>query len=110
MGKNLAFKNLFWASIIINLVEIILIATLKNFLPPVLPLFYGRPTGGTQLTSLFGFLIAPLAALLLTVVNLIVSSRIRDEFLKKILAVSALAGTILILITITKIIFLVGLF
>jgi hypothetical protein len=110
MGKNLTFKNLFWASIIINLVEIILIATLRKFLPPVLPLFYGRPAGVTQLTNVFGFLIAPASALLLTIVNLIVSSQIKDEFLKKILAVSTLMGTFLVLITIIKIIFLVGLF
>jgi hypothetical protein len=110
MGKKPAFKNLFLASIIINLIEAAAIIALKNFLPPLLPLFYGRPTGGTQLTSTFGLMIAPGIAILLTVANLIVSSVVKDEFLKKILAISALAVTVLVLITVTKIIFLIGLF
>ena len=110
MGKNPAFKNLFLASITINLIEVITVFALRNFLPPLLPLFYGRPSGGTELTSTFGLMIAPAAALLLTVANLIASSLVKDEFLKKILAISALAVSALVLITVAKIIFLVGLF
>lgn len=110
MAKNLAFKNLFLASVVIDVVTSLAIVILKNFLPPVLPLFFGLPTGETQLVGHLGLLIAPAAAFLLTILNLNVSLLIKDQFLKKILAVSALVVSVLIVITIVKIILLVGFF
>jgi len=110
MWKKVAFKNLFLASVVIDVVAALAVVILENFLPPVLPLFFGLPTGETQLVGRLGLLIAPAAAFLLTILNLNVSLLTHDQFLKKILAVSALVVSVLIVITILKIILLVGFF
>src|SRR5450830_1860522 len=110
MRKKIVFKDVFFAAIAIDVVVILAIIVTKNLLPPVLPLFYGLPAGQTQLTSTYGFLIAPVTALLITILNLIVSLSVKDDFLKKVLAISAFAVSFLTVITVSKIIFLVGLF
>lgn len=110
MGKKIVFKNFFFVAIIIDVLTVLAIIILKDFLPPRVPLFYGRPVGETQLTSTLGFLIAPISAFLLTLVNLIVSFWVKDYFLKKVIAVSTLTISILTAITVFKIILLVGFF
>ena len=110
MWKKLDFKNLFFVAVIINVVAILAVIILKSFLPPLVPLFYGRPAGEAQLTNTIGLLIAPAAAFLLTMLNLSISFWVKDEFLKKILAISALVISVLTAITIVKIISLVGFF
>jgi len=110
MEKKLSFKNLYFIAIIINVVAILAIIILKSFLPPLVPLFYGEPAGEAQLTNTFGLLIAPAVAFLLTILNLSVSFWVKDEFLKKILAISTLVISVLTAITMVKIILLVGFF
>ena len=104
------YRNFFLAAIIINIGVLLSLILLKNFLPPLVPLYYGRPMGEAQLTNTFGLLIAPGISLLVTVLNLCLSLWVRDDFLKKLLAVSAIVISTLTAITITKIILLVGFF
>ena len=110
MWKKIAFKNFFFVAIIINILAVIAIIILKDFLPPRLPLFYGRPVGETQLVGTLGLLVAPAASFLITMLNLVVSFSIKDDFLKRIIAVATLTISILTAITILKIILLVGFF
>jgi len=110
MWKKVPYRNFFLAAIIINIGVLLSLILLKNFLPPLVPLYYGRPMGEAQLTNTFGLLIAPGISLLVTVLNLCLSLWVRDDFLKKLLAVSAIVISTLTAITITKIILLVGFF
>ncbi len=77
-------------------------------MPPLAPLFYGRPVGEAQLTNSLGLLIAPGTSFLITVLNLFLSLWTKDDFLKKLLAVSTIVISVLTAITVTKIILLVG--
>lgn len=108
--KETPFKGYFYAALIINFILIAMPFALKDFLPPLLPLFYQRPVGESQLISTFGLAIAPGISLVITITNTILSFTTKDIFLKKMLAVVALIVSILTAITIIKIVFLVGFF
>jgi hypothetical protein len=110
MWKKVAYRNYFLAAIIINVGVLLSLVLFRNFLPPLAPLFYGRPIGETQLTTTFGLLIAPGVSLLVTALNLCLSLWTKDAFIKKLLAISAIVISILMAITITKIVLLVGFF
>jgi len=104
------FKSLASSSFAINLALILIVVLLKDILPPEVPLFYGKPVGEMQLTSALGLLIAPIAAIFITVINIALNFWVRDLFAKKILIISAFFVSVLTAITILKIIFLVGFF
>lgn len=108
--KRLRFPNFFVAAGVLNLLTVISILVLKGFLPPVVPLMYGRPAGAEQLTQTLFLLIVPGVSLLLSGVNVFISSSSKDDFIKKFLAVASLAVSAMATITITKIILLVGFF
>lgn len=110
MWKKLIYRNYFLSAIIINLTTALSLIFLRGYLPPLAPLFYGRPAGTAQLTSTLGLLIAPSVSFLVSVLNLGISILVKDDFLKKILAISSLIISLLTTITIIKIIFLVGFF
>ena len=104
------FRNYFLTAIIINLVVLLSLVLLKSFLPPLAPLFYGRPAGEAQLTNTFGLLIAPGVSLLIIAINLLLSIWAKDDFIKKLLAISTIVISVLTAITIIKIVLLVGFF
>lgn len=82
----------------------------RTNLPPKVPLLYGQPAGEGQLVPTLGLLVAPGVSLAIILINTVVGFFIKDKFLKKALAVSALFMSILTTITVLKIIFLVGSF
>lgn len=84
------------------------IAATYNNLPPVIPLFFGRPGGSGQLIATAGLFIAPGAALIITLMNTVLAVYLKDDFLKKIMAVSSFFISLLAMITVVKIILLVG--
>lgn len=104
------FKSCVYASFAISLLLGAGILIIQNNLPPSLPLFYGKPVGEAELTSVTGFLIAPAASFLITLVNTLLSFTFKDVFIKKILILSSFLVTLLITITLIKIITLVGFF
>lgn len=104
------FRNYFLAAIIINVGVFLSLMFLWNFLPPLAPLFYGRPVGEAQLTKTLGLFLAPGTSLLITVLNLSLSFWVKDSFFRKLLAVAAIVVAVLTAITIVKIIVLVGFF
>lgn len=110
MWKKVTYRNYFLAAIIINICVVILFLLLKGFLPPLTPLFYGKPVGELQLTSTFGLLITPGVSFLITVLNILLSLWVKDDFLKKILAITTIIVSLLVAITTVKIIFLIGFF
>jgi hypothetical protein len=110
MWKKVPYRNFFLAAIIINIGVALSLTLLSSILPPLAPLLYGRPAGEAQLTKTLGLFIAPGTSLLITMLNLGLSLWVKDDFLKKLLAVSTIVISILTAITITKIILLVGFF
>ena len=108
--KSLPLRNLYYLALIIDIGTGVAIVALENYLPPVVPLFYGLPVGQDQLTSTFGLLIAPAVSALIAVINFLISFWVRDSFLRKVLAISSIILSILTTITVIKIIFLVGFF
>jgi hypothetical protein len=110
MWKNLPYKGCIYFSIILNAVSVIFILVLKRILPPVVPLFYGLPAGADQLTSNLGLLLAPATGFAITAVNVFISNMTRDIFLRRALIISSAFASILLAITVIKIVFLVGFF
>lgn len=100
-----------YTSIAINLVVILFVLIAKNFLPPVVPLFYGKAVGEQQLIASLGLTIPPLVSLLITAINFSINRWfIKDLFLKNALLIASVFTSILSAITVLRIIFLVGLF
>jgi hypothetical protein len=90
MWKKITYRNYFLASIIINIGVALLLILLKSYIPPMTPLFYGKPVGEAQLTYYPGLFIAPGVSLLIALINLFLSFLIKDDFLRKTLAISGI--------------------
>ncbi|MGA2910430.1 MAG: hypothetical protein ABSE04_01330 [Candidatus Microgenomates bacterium] len=110
MWKKIVFNNYFLAAFILNAISLLVPIVLRSFLPPVVPLFYGRPVGEGQLTTSLGLVIAPAVSILITIINLFLNLWTKDVFLKRVLAASALVISVVTVITVIKIVLLVGFF
>ena len=104
------FFKLFYTSLIINVVSVVGIFFIKNRLPPQLPLFYGLPEGKEQLTSQLGLIIAPFSAMAIVLTNAVISSFLKNKFLRKTLIIVGFAVSLLALVTTAQIILLIGAF
>lgn len=98
------------ASLIICFFLILAVTILQGFLPPQIPLFFGAPIGENQLVSSWGLITAPVFALAITIANTFIASKIEDDFTQKILVTASLFISILVFITVVRIIFLIGSF
>ena len=107
---SLPFSNWVYASFVINLVVIAFVLTVRRWLPPQVPLFYGMAEGEGQLSRSIFLPIPSIAAIVVSIVNIFISLAVKDTFIKKILIVAGLAATFLATITVVKIVFLVGSF
>ncbi|MCL4382848.1 hypothetical protein M1545_03600 [Patescibacteria group bacterium] len=104
------FKNFVLASVVVNIVIILFIALGQGFLPPEVPLFYGMPEGQMQVSSKWFLLMPSSLALVFIVINLVISSFVKekDDFLKRVLILGAITMTLFSIVTTVKIFFLVG--
>jgi hypothetical protein len=110
MWKNLPYKGCIYLSVCLNAVSVVIIFILRGALPPIVPLFYGLPGGTEQLTPTLGLLLAPATGLIITGINVFISTFNKDVFLKKSLVISSAFISLLLTITVVKIILLVGFF
>ena len=78
-------------------------------LPPLVPLWYGKPWGADRLAHPLWLLLLPVASLIILIINTIASRTITRDMLifSQILAATALLVSILSLVTLAKIVFLV---
>src|SRR5579859_4073122 len=106
--KTGSFQKIAVICIIVNTLTILAILLLKNSLPPVVPLFYGLPVSLDELTTNIGLAIPPLISICLIIINTIIARSTNDAFLEKIFMGLIVAISALSLITIVKIITLVG--
>jgi hypothetical protein len=108
--KKVVFHNFFLAAGVISIIAAIGIIAAKKFLPPVVPLFFGKPSGEEQLASFWFLFLVPAVSILISGLNLFINVRAKELFTKKILAVSSLIISIMSAVTVFKIIILVGFF
>lgn len=108
--KDLPFKGYLYASLVLIVFTLAVILIARNFLPPVVPLLYGRPEGAGQLVNSLGLLIAPAATFVIALINIILSGIIKQVFIQKVLIISTFLISVLTAITVLKIVFLVGMF
>ncbi len=106
--KNVPFKNFVAAAFLLNIIVILIVLILQNFLPPQVPLFYGLPEGEEQLVSSLMLIVPSAASLLILVINLSISYFLKEDFFKKILVITAIGITIFSLVTTIKIILLIS--
>lgn len=104
-------KLYFWASIFPIMLSFFIgltILLISPLLPPKLPLFYSLPWGEEQLTAPLQFFTIPAISILITLLNLTISSNLHSAQLlfKKILIVSSLLSTLILTITFVKIVFI----
>lgn len=101
-------KKYFTASLVISIASTFLALLAKPFLPPQIPLFYGLPESEEQLSLSLGLCLPGIFSLIILTLNFFLAKTVKDEFLKKTLAVAALIVSVFMIITTVKIIFLVG--
>ena len=106
--KNLPFKNLIALSAVINILVISFVLILRDRLPPEVPLFYGLPRGEDQLAQSLGLVIPSALSLTILVINSILASFVKNDYLGKVLIVSGATTAIFASVTVLKISFLVG--
>jgi len=105
--KNWSVKIIRLSFLLITF-DIAVVLLLQKRLPPEIPLFYGLPEGEDQLTTRLGLLIPAITALIIVLVNLILTRIVDDEFLKKSLIIAGFGVIIFSLATTLKIILLVA--
>jgi hypothetical protein len=110
LWAKVVLKNYVIAGASLSLLSAVLILLFKGILPPQVPLFYGLPVGEARLASTLGFLIAPGVSFLIVIINTLASVFVSDLFYKKTLIISSFFVSILVIITVLKVIFLVGTF
>lgn len=103
-----SIKKPFFVSLVIILLCAVLIGIQWHNLPPEVPLFFSRPWGNLQLAPVI-YLSLPLGlSLLLLLVNLILVASFESIFLKKVLIIGGLISALLAVITVARIVFLIG--
>jgi len=102
------FANFLIIAGAINITLIIITLALNKLLPPQIPLFYGLAEGEGQLAPWYLLSIPSLISLAILVVNSLLSTTISNDFLKRVMIISAISVTFFSLITTLKIFFLVG--
>lgn len=106
--QKLPLVGYIYASFVLIILTATAVGLTFNNLPPVVPLLFGLPTGMEQLVKTPFLFAAPGSALIITILNTVIAVYLKDEYLKKILAVSSLFISLLSAITVVKIILLVG--
>jgi len=94
--------------LLINLAMILLLGFSILILPPQIPLFYGLPDGDEQLAENWLITLPNFIALLTVFINSLLATKIKDEYIKKVIVITGFVVTIFAIITVFKILFLVG--
>ncbi len=92
----------------LNILIIVILLILNDKIPPVTPLLYGAPSGVEQLVSKNFLIVVPAISIIFIIFNYLISINIKDKFLSHALISTSTVTTILGIISIVKIIFLIG--
>jgi hypothetical protein len=102
------FKKIFLAVIFINLALIGTVVLLRKNLPPEVPLLYGMPEGETQLVKTIFLTLPAFLTIFFSIINFLISIFVKEKFARQILIYSLIFLSFFSLVSIAKIIFLVG--
>lgn len=102
------FKKIFIFVLSVNLALIGVVITLRKKLPLEIPLFYGLPEGEEQLTKNIFLIVPAVFAIIFSIINILILIPTKDRFTKGVLIYSLIFISFLSLVSIVKIIFLVG--
>lgn len=108
--KEVPFGSYVLTVIIFNFVVILFSLLSQKFLPPQIPLFFGTAEGTGWLAPNYLLALPNTIALGVLLVNVIISKKIEDDFLKKVLILGGISLTFFATITCVKIFFLIGSF
>ncbi len=108
--EGVPFKEYIYTSLFGALLTLVIYILLGSFLPPVVPFLYGNPSGEKQIISQIGLLLVPGLSLSVTLVNLFITYKTSDKFVKQALVFGSFLFTLLMLITFVKVVILVGFF
>jgi len=108
--KSIPLVRFVYVAFILGILNIITILLLQNFLPPEVPLYYGLAKSQEQLTTSIGLVAPGIVTLGVTILNTFLAYILDNDFLKKILVLSAFSVSIISFIATIEIIFLVGSF
>lgn len=108
--SKIPMTRIFYLSILISVLTIVLTIFVRGSLPPEIPLFYGLPEGEERLAQPTLLLLPSAVSLFLTIVNTVIILNIKNELMQKSLVLASFALTIFSFVTTVKIILLVGSF
>ena len=108
--KKIVFRNYFLAAGLLAIASVAIVLIARGYLPPLLPLFYGKPVGMEELAPRDFLFFVPIASICISFINILISKSAKDDFIKKILAVSSLIVSFMSAVTVIKIILLIGFF
>lgn len=106
--KEQTLKKFLFAGLLINLVLICFAFLARPYLPPQIPLYYGVAEAEGIIAPSWALVVPSLVSLGILGVNFFLSILTQDEFLKKTLLFSTFAAYLFAIITILKILVLVG--
>ncbi len=92
----------------INVATLLFIYLNWSKIPPLVPLYYGNPTGVEQLGPAKGVFIPPSFVLVALITTILINKAYKDNFLETLLVLSLCVLTVLSTVTVFKILFLVG--
>ena len=108
MYKQIPFKRAYLSAGLINLLAILFVFVFSQNIPPEVPLLYGLPRGEEQLVPKFFLILPTAAALIIVILAALTSIKIKDLFVKQIFLGTSIVITTLAIMTVVKIINLVG--
>jgi hypothetical protein len=90
------------------LVVLILLVIQNNSLPPQIPLFFGMPSGITQLAPKFVLIILPVIAIAVLIINHIAILIIKDKFIQKLFLLATTIACFMMAYAVFQVFNLVG--
>jgi hypothetical protein len=95
-------------TITVNVVMMLILFLNLNRIPPIVPLFFGNPTGGTQLAPSKALFLPSIAVIVITLLNRVMSYFIKDRFVDSVFVWVSIVLTLLSVVTTLKVMSLVG--
>ncbi len=109
-ARVVAYKRSVIVVLVLQLLTLIFVFWAQNYLPPMIPLLYGQPSGAEQLVTKRTLFALPLLTLSLFIASTFIMEWIKDRFIDQILIGTSFIISLLSLFAAYKIIFLVGSF
>jgi len=102
------YKHLIALLVMLQILAAIVILVNKQSLPPVVPLFYGMPTGAQQLAPVNYLLLLPGLTIGIMAIAAVMAQYVHDKFIDTIMIGVMVIANILSLFSLLKILAIVG--